>query len=377
MKPKKTPLYVKVRDFIKEQIENGKLKPGDQIPTEMELMDHFGVSRVTVTAAIKQLVEEGLVYRLAGKGTFLLSDDRPLTKPVKPSSTPRQRSVIGFIMRPASNAFTYRVLVGIEEACRQEGTRLLVRFSLNQEDEVLAIEEMLDFGVKGLIIHPLDEEVYNSAILQLKLSNFPFVLVDRYLPGINTNAVYSDNYSGGVQATEYLTELGHKSIGVVSSTTSATTSSEDRFQGYLDVVKRKKLPVQAHHWFTRIHDDVSLRDLEVTQKAIEEWVAAHRDITAVFAVQSYDAVSVIKAARKQGLRIPEDLSVLSFDNPGSIEMDQRNFTYIEQNLELMGKKAVELLNKAISDPGHIEHVAVPVRFVEGQSTIPHRQKSVK
>ncbi|MCD9020618.1 GntR family transcriptional regulator [Cohnella silvisoli] len=370
MKSKKNPLYIMVRDYIKDQIESGKLKPKDQIPTEMELMNHFQVSRVTVTAAIKQLVEEGLVYRLAGKGTYVKAEDHLLPQPDKPSTILKPKSTIGFIMRPASNLFTYRLLVGIEEACRRDGFRLLVRSSLNQDDEVKAIEDMFEFGVKGLIIQPLDGETYNSAILKLKLNKFPFVLVDRYLPGINTNAVISDNYSGGVKATEYLADIGHRTIGLISYQKSIATSLEDRFQGYLEVVKRKKLPVQPHHWLTHIQDDEMVNDPIRTVRIVEEWFAIHRDITAIFALQPYVAIAVTEAAHKLGLRIPEDISIVSFDNTVNNQIQQNSYTYIEQNLELIGRESVELLKKAISDPSITEHIKIPISLVEGQSTLP-------
>lgn len=66
-----TPLYVKIKDYIKENIKSGKLKPGDKIPSEKELSDIFNVSRITASTAIRDLVKDGIVYRIQGKGTFI------------------------------------------------------------------------------------------------------------------------------------------------------------------------------------------------------------------------------------------------------------------------------------------------------------------
>lgn len=66
-----TPLYVKIKDYIKENIKSGKLQPGDRVPTEKELSDIFDVSRITASTAIRDLVKEGVVYRIQGKGTFI------------------------------------------------------------------------------------------------------------------------------------------------------------------------------------------------------------------------------------------------------------------------------------------------------------------
>lgn len=376
MRNAKIPLYVKIREYIKNQIDSGNLKPGDQVPTEAELMDKFQVSRVTITTAIKHLVEEGLVYRIAGKGTFVEAhngDAPPRT--VSPELTPvsSQMNAIGFIMYPARDLFMYRLLLGIEEACRDQGYALMVRSSLSQKDEIQAIKELVAAGVKGLIIYPLDGEAYNEAILELKANHFPFVLVDRYLPGIKTNSVYSDNYGGALQATNHLIELGHRNIGVVSSPKSKTSSSEERFQGYLEAIRLAKIRVQPHHWLTRIDDDSPFHDEITAIEHIEEWLSENRDITAIFAIQSPDAVYISKVAAKLGIRVPEDLSVMTFDNPGINILNNAYFTHMEQNLELMGNQAVELLIKAIQNPQIAEQINIPVTLINGQSTITVKQ----
>jgi len=371
MRNAKIPLYVKIREYIKNQIDSGSLKPGDQVPTEAELMDKFQVSRVTITTAIKHLVEEGLVYRIAGKGTFVEAYSADTPRPVSPALTsmPIQMNAIGFIMYPARDLFMYRLLLGIEEACRDQGYALMVRSSLSQKDEIQAIKELVAAGVKGLIIYPLDGEAYNEAILELKANHFPFVLVDRYLPGIKTNSVYSDNYGGAMQATEHLIALGHRNIGVVSSPKSKTSSAEERFQGYLEAIRLAKIQVQPHHWLTRIDDESPFHDEITAIEHIEEWLSENRDITAIFAVQSQDAIYISKVAAKLNIRVPEDLSIMTFDNPGISVLNNAYFTHMQQNLELMGNRSVELLIKGIQNPQIAEQINIPVTLINGQSTL--------
>jgi len=366
MKKDKAPLYAKIKEYLKDQMDSGLLKPGDQVPTEAELMNRFGVSRITVTSAIRHLVEEGLVYRIAGKGSFVQSDHSSAAKPLR--RIPTKKEVIGFILHPARDMFMHRLLLGIEEACRENGYGLMVRLSMTQNDELQAIEDLRSSGVKGLIIHPLDGEAYNEAILKLQTERFPFVLVDRYLPGIRTNAVYSDNYEGGRLAADFLIRLGHRVIGVVSSPKSKTSSAEDRFQGYLEAVRAKNLPIQAKHWLTRLDDDSPIHDEISIKEAIEEWLSEGLDMSAVFTIQSLDAIYIASIADKLGIRVPEDLSILSFDNPGISDLYKHYFSHVEQNLELMGAEAVELLIRAIHNPDTSEQIKIPVTLIEGRST---------
>lgn len=368
MKKSKVPLYAQIRAYIKSQIDSGQLQPGDQIPTEVELMERFNVSRVTTTNALKQLVEEGLISRVAGKGTFVQGEHPPANK--LPATIPAlaYNNTIGFIMSPARDLFTFKLLTGIEERCRNSGIRLMIRTSVSQEDEILAIQEMVESGVKGMIIYPQDGEAYNETIVGLKLRSFPFVLVDRYLPGIKTNAIFSDNYSGGKLGTEYLISLGHQQIGIVSSSKSKTSSSEDRFSGYLNAAKAHNLPIRTQHWLTRIDDHLPAFDAAMTEEVIKDWLAEHPEITAVFALQSPVATLVATAAERLGKRVPQELSILSFDSPGLHDLHKHLFSHIEQNLELMGQQAVDLLLRTINDADELDQITIPITLVEGRST---------
>lgn len=364
------PLYIKIREYLMELIDSGKLQTGDQVPTEAELMNQFRVSRVTITSAIKHLVEEDLVYRIAGKGTFVGSAGAAPSPPAPQSRFSFQKDIIGYVMHPARDMFMSRLLVGIEEACRDQGYSLLVRSTLSQKDEIAAIKELVAAGVKGLIIFPLDGEDYNEAILEIKAGQFPFVLVDRYLPGIKTNALSSDNYGGAYTATDYLIRLGHRNIGLVSSTKSNTSSAEERFQGYLDAVRNAKLPIQPFQWLTHIDDRAPYHDEIMAMESIEEWLAGNREMTAIFAVHCLDAIYVSEAAERLGIRVPQDLSIITFDNPEIADFKKANYTHVKQNLELMGNRSVELLVRAINDPQVLEHHKIPVTLVEGKSTSP-------
>ncbi|QJD84893.1 GntR family transcriptional regulator [Cohnella herbarum] len=367
MEQNKKPLHIQIREYIKGQIDGGILREGDQLPTEAELMSHFKVSRVTITTAIKHLVKEGLVYRIAGKGTFVRAAE-PNHYMGNPHVKEISTKLIGFVMLPFRDDFTYRLLYGIEEACREAGFTLIVRSVFSQAEEQAAIREMVAAGAVGLIICPVDGESYNEEILQLRADNFPFVLVDRFLPGIQTNAVYSDHYQGGEMGTEYLAGLGHRKIGVVSSVKSKTSSAEDRFRGYLDFARQAILQVEPRHWLTRMDDELPYHEELNSMERIREWLTNNRDLTAVFALNPLDAVYVAKVAEAMSIRIPEDLAILSFDDPGIRDLHHPFFGFIEQNLEEIGVQAVNLLGETISDPATFRQIKIPVALRPGLST---------
>ncbi|MDG0810468.1 substrate-binding domain-containing protein [Cohnella rhizosphaerae] len=113
---------------------------------------------------------------------------------------------MGFLSPLANDEFSMRLLIGVQEACKDQNLILIVRSAMTQREEQEGIRFLRAAGVDGLLIFPVDGEAYSEAVLNLKTEGFPFVLIDRYLPGIKTNAVYSDNFAGGRIGTEFLVQ---------------------------------------------------------------------------------------------------------------------------------------------------------------------------
>ncbi|MCD9024572.1 GntR family transcriptional regulator [Cohnella silvisoli] len=360
------PLYFQIRETLKEKIERGELKPGDQIPIEADLIQQFGVSRITIKSALKLLVEEGLIYRIAGKGTFVADPHAP--KPVSQlfAETGDAIKRVGFLSPLTNDEFSAHLLQGVQEACKDLNLILIVRSASTQLEEMEGIRFLRAAGADGLLIFPVDGEAYSEAILNLKTDGFPFVLIDRYLPGIKTNAVYSDNYLGGYMGTEYLIKKGHKQIGIVSGTKSKTSSSEDRFSGYLDMAKKAGLKIEPSQWLTRI-DEITYLDGAMTQEMVRDWLQSQPEISAVFAFSSAFAFHVAEAAMKIGKKVPDELAILSFDTPPIRDFQGYFFSRIEQQELKMGEEAVSLLLEAIEDPSLLRQIVIPVSLMEGRT----------
>ncbi|MFC3804314.1 GntR family transcriptional regulator [Cohnella sp. GCM10012308] len=358
------PLYLQIRDMLREKINLGELKPGDQIPTESELVLQHGVSRITIKSALKMLVEDGLIYRIAGKGTFVSDPDSSEPLPIDLNAPYKK---VGFLSPLANDEFSMKLLLGVQEACKEQNLILIVRSASTQFEEQEGIRFLRAAGVDGLLIFPVDGEAYSEAVLNLKTEGFPFVLIDRYLPGIKTNAVYSDNFAGGSMGTEFLVQKGHRQIGIISGTKSKTSSSEDRFSGYLDMAKKAGLKIEPAHWLTRI-DEVTYMDPIIGRDMIRKWLESQPEITAIFAFSSAIALYVADVAAGIGRKVPEELAILSFDAPPIRDFQGSLFSYIEQQEDKMGEEAIGLLMAAIEDPAISRQIVIPVKLNEGRTT---------
>src|SRR5258708_2222948 len=151
----KAALYKQIQKDITNQIKIGKLKPGDRVPSEKELAENFNVSQITSKHALISLAEEGLIYRIKGKGSFVT--EQAALDPNKNKGT------IGLIFPTMVMPVEIELFQYIEKLIYQSGYQLLVKVSHEKlEEESAAIQMFLAAGVKGLILLPCISEHYNE-----------------------------------------------------------------------------------------------------------------------------------------------------------------------------------------------------------------------
>ena len=180
------PLYKQIIMDLLEQILDGELRPGDRVPSEHELSNSYRVSSITSKNALTELAEKGYIVRIKGKGSFVNSAEALLNIPDF-THTLQQRIVmkaktIGLIVPSMKTTIDQQLLNAVEMELAP--TEYILAISITRESQQLesaSIQKFRESGVSGLIIFPTEHEMYNEEILKLNLSDFPFVLVDRYL----------------------------------------------------------------------------------------------------------------------------------------------------------------------------------------------------
>ncbi len=225
------PLYLQIRNGIRESIRLRTLKSGEKLPTERDLAVELGVSVGMVRRALSLLVDEGLIYRRPQRGTFIAEVD-PLILSRSKSKT------IGVVFQNLLGAFMADVLKGVsEEVSAHEYHTITCDSNNDPEREMLNVDSLIDRGTDGLIIFPVGEvtQVSQAHYKRMLQTNLPFVLIDRYFPEMDTDYVVFDNRGGAYAAVKYLADQGHTRIGHITIPQRAT-SVRDRFQGYVDAL---------------------------------------------------------------------------------------------------------------------------------------------
>ncbi|GIP28400.1 GntR family transcriptional regulator [Paenibacillus sp. J23TS9] len=351
MSQEREPLYIQIQNHFKQLISSRQLVEDDRIPTEKELIDQFQVSRITVANALADLANEGWIYRIPGRGSYVKGIPESYMRSARSSAViseihAKHAPKIGLIFPSIEDFFAIQMVRGIRNALKDSKYSLIVMFTYNSKElEKEAIRE-LRASVDGLIIFPVDAEVYNEEIIALKMQNYPFVLLDRHLPGVETNVVLSDPLQGSILAVEHLWNQGHRSIAICSDTPMPTVTVEERIQGYNEALKQQG---------ALINPALILTDFSIQDAPYKEDYALHRFIkskmaTAYIALNCRLGVHIWSVARKTGLRVPEDVSIITFDNPSPMMEEFSVFTYIDQNEEQMGFEAASRLLSMLEHP---------------------------
>jgi LacI family transcriptional regulator len=219
-------------------------------------------------------------------------------------------------------------------------------------------------SLSGLIL----TSVSASWSLPTKLSSgeVPTVLLNRLIDGSAIDSVSADNLDGGRQAAEYLIGLGHLAIGIVSGPLDISTH-RDRRQGFMEV--SSAAPQVAWYEGPLFANDYSHATGFHSARRI---LRTHPEVTAIFCTNDLMAYGALSAARREGRSVPEDLSVLGFDDIAMSSWDVMDLSTIHHPFREMAKAASQRLADMIAgvDVGQARHIQLPVHVVPRATTRP-------
>ncbi len=336
---KDLPLYKQIKNRILEKIASGELRAGDLVPSETELMSTYQVSQITAKNALSSLVDDGVIYRMQGKGSFVSPSAPILGAKAEP---PKERAaggkglsgMIGVLFPYLNTKLEYRLLYYLDRFLYQKGYQMLLHnCGENEQEESRTLKNYLSLGVEGMIIFPAVNEQYNESILRLSLDRFPLVLIDRYFKGINTFHVVTDNFRATYDAITLLLNKGHRRIAYLSPRIINSTT-EDRSIGYERAFQDQKLSIDKNLWLTNLDSTSSDEDFS----NVLHFFQGNPGITAAFTANVRTLGLALQALRQLGRKVPDDMELFTFDEP-----DRPDVNYILQDYEAIAKAAVDLL----------------------------------
>ena len=310
-----------------------------------------GVSVATVSKVING--RWGVAERTEERVRAVIEDLGYHSSLVAQSLRSRRTNVIGVLVVDLE-PFSAELLKGVARAIRGTGYELVVFSGCGADDQV-GWERRYLSRVSGtlcdgaLLVTPSSVDVTFGA---------PVVAVDHNAGSSTLPSVDSDNFSGAVTATEYLLGLGHRRIGFLAGR-SDLESGRLRKQGYRHALESAGVAVD--HTLIRAGEFQP----ESAEDAARQLLASHGERpTAIFAANDVSALATISVARSLGLRVPDDLSVIGFDNVPESALSDPPLTTIEQPIQQMGFDATRLLIGLIDgEPVESAHTMLPTKLV--------------
>jgi len=252
----------------------------------------------------------------------------------------RTTHTVGLIIPDISNPFFAALARQAERASRRRGYSVLLCDS-EEDTEVEAgnVRLMRSRRVDGLVVAPVGgRHDHLAAVQELGV---PLVLIDRLLPELDVPGVAADNAAGAALAVEHLLSAGHRQIGCVQGLPASSTNAS-RVNGYRQAMARNAIQVPASWVVGRDYT------IESAQQEGLKLLSMQPRPTAIVALGNLIALGVLHAARELGIQVPEQLSLVSFDDQPWAEWISPPLTTVAQPVEEMGARAMDLLFETLS-----------------------------
>jgi LacI family transcriptional regulator len=274
--------------------------------------------------------------------------------------------IIGLLVPNLDNSYVGTILRGIDQELERANYDLMLytthRHPGKESFYVSAIANGLTEGL--LLVAPLVPTTYLEA---LREQNFPYVLIDQADATQNSSVVEATNWQGAYEATRYLSQLGHTRIAFITGAL-AVRSAVDRLRGYKAALADCDNPVREE---LVIEGDYQQQTSYEATKSLLRRVDPRP--TAIFASNDLSAFGAMDAARESGLRIPDDISIVGFDDIPQASLVHPRLTTVRQPLEQMGQVAVKVLLERIENRSRPpQRVTLATQLVVRDSCAPYQ-----
>ncbi len=270
---------------------------------------------------------------------------------------------IGLIVADISNPFFSSMARIIEdEANKKNYTVIFGSADENADKSFKLINALLDRQVDGFIIAPAENAESNA--MYLKNHDIPFVLIDRYFPELETNWVSLDNHKAAYTGVQHLIRGGNRRTGLVTYNTNLYNLQE-RKRGYEDAMKENEILVNKT-WIKEILFVTNMKDL--VEEAVWDLLTLPVPVDSILFTSNILAMHGLKYIHAKGIKIPDDLSIVTFDEMDASDLFYAPLTYLKQPIQEMGKMATKILLENIDEKKEIVQVKLDAELVIRKST---------
>ena len=325
----------------------------------IDVAEHAGVSKSTVSQFLSgrfNYMSEKTKARIEAAISDLDYVPNPIARSLKTDKT----KTIGVIVRDITGYDTSRVLRGIDDFCKSSEYNVVIyNTDFDADTEARALVSLKSMRVDGVIIASSGKNL--DLISQYGESQFPIVQFQLEYEQCKTNIVLSDYRKAAFEATEYLINLGHTRIGFLTQKFAEVKSRDERYQGYLAALTKHNITPDQELILYWDRKNGFLNPLSTL-------LSKSDPPTALFSQHLAITIETINALKKLNLTIPEDISLLGFDDIPMIEHFKVPVTVIKQNPYSVGVESAKLLlNNINNEKLPVTRTTIPCELIQRES----------
>ncbi|NRA36780.1 MAG: GntR family transcriptional regulator [Planctomycetes bacterium] len=367
---------VRLSEQLREEIAEGMYSLGSLMPTEMELVKTYQVSRVTIRRSLSILIEEGVLLKLPHRGVMVQGVKADGSGPLISHLSNKDFTLAAMLASQPDEGLS-RMQQGIEDFAKEYGMafRLLSNDMIADNDDPFSVlEHVEELGIDGVIVLPYPGEPRTEILQSLHDRGFPIVCIERRHRDMKLPSVEPDNKTGMYRATKHLISKYRRPVHYLGLT-SAHKTDTDRYDGYVRAMKDS-------HFEDDIESHTCLHAMNTNDPAFWEidqawkwgYEIAHdifKDSQAPYSMaclNDYIAWGVYRAAEEIDLEIGKDIHIVGFDDLEIASMLVPPLTTVRQALEEKGYQAAHILRQCMLGDLRVPiQITLPVELIERAS----------
>ncbi len=339
--------HLNVTNELKDELMRGSYKVGDRLQGENLLSGRFGVSRQTIRQALGTLEREGFLERVHGSGTYVKRISMPPSAQVKTVC----------VMTTYLDDYIFPLIIsGIEKILTAAGYEMTLKLTRNKVvTERANLLTLKNSNICGLIVEGTKTALPNPNLeLYKELNNIPILFINSYYRQFDPeqlNYVVVDDKKGAYTAVKHLIDNGHKKINGIFKIDDM--QGHERFNGFMTALYDAGLSFDESRvmWYST-ENMQEIFSVENSHALLDQL----GDCTGVICYNDEIAVLLVRALQAMGKKVPDDISIISFDNSSLAQMTQTGISTVAHPGTELGKEAARSILKLIETPSlHVRH----------------------
>lgn len=357
-KDQKVPKYVQISEHFKALIQSEYIVLGDKLLSESEIVEKFKVSRHTVRQALMQLEKDGFIYKEQGRGAFCCYKKKK-----------DGNKNIAVLTTYISNYIFPPIISGIEEVLSSAGYTLSL-FNTNNEKQKEGeyLNKIIGSDIDGLIVEPTMSALENINLplyKELEKRKLPFIMINAKYDEINPAYVIMDDVEGGYALTKYLIQMGHRDIAGIFKYDDL--QGVNRHEGYIKALSEFGIDSKSEYIGKYVTGEEEFLPYEFASNLLRR----NSKPTAIVCYNDQIAFYVVQAVRDVGLKVPEDISIVGYDDSDIATATEVKLTTVRHPKAEMGKRVARfLINIIENNEEKPYYVYKPELIVRNSATIP-------